>query len=642
MARFTDLASVHPMTGYQATDERGSSIPRDSLVEFLSWCVTGTRAPINLSPDMPWLDALLARDFVSGLEPILDDTNHIRVVAIEGFPGATMPHMLSWLDQMPASYRWTTRFIYLDPQQARRELARYRRQWEQQRRGFVDQLINTGADASGRVNQDAMAMVQDTDAAIAAAASLEVSFGWYTSSLVIHDTNPERAGHTASLLKTTLDNYGFPARVETVNTAQAYFGSLPGHSYENIRRPLLTTANLADLIPMSSSWAGLPYNPCDMYPPGSPPLLYADTAGATPFRLNLHVEDVGHTLVIGPTGTGKSTLLAMMAAQFRRYPGARVFAFDLGYSLFTLVSACGGAHYEIAAEDADLVFCPLQSSSPDWAHGWVRSLCELQLGRQIEPRQNILLQEAVKHLAVTEDKSLTSLQAQVQDETLRDSLTHYMVGGMAGHLLDGQNDSLEMSDFTCFELSRLWDYSDLERLPVLSYLFHRVESQLTGSPALILLDEAWVVMGHELFRNKLVEWLKTLRKQNCSVVLATQSLSDAAASGILDVILENTATQIYLPNSDALSEASRPFYEKVGLGLPQIRQISEATPKREYYAVSRDGSRMFNLMLGPTALAYVAQGGTGTRKLVKSFQDEHGSEWSRKWLDYQNQTVQAS
>ena len=182
--------------------------------------------------------------------------------------------------------------------------------------------------------------------------------------------------------------------------------------------------------------------------------------------------------------------------------------------------------------------------------------------------------------------------------------------------------------------------SELEILPVLTYLFHRVESQLDGSPALILLDEAWVVLGHPVFRDKLVEWLKTLRKANCAVVMATQSLSDADRSGILDVILESTATHIFLPNTNAMSEVSRPFYERVGLSSAQIRQISEATPKKEYYAVSREGSRMFDLVLGPTALAFVAQSGPDVRAKVREMAAEYGDSWPQKWLVYVQKNVQ--
>ena len=112
---------------------------------------------------------------------------------------------------------------------------------------------------------------------------------------------------------------------ESVNAVEAWLGSLPGHVYANVRQPLIHTLNLAHLMPLSSVWAAGPAR--NDYLDG-PPLLYAETSGSTPFRLSTHVGDVGHQLIVGPTGAGKSVLLALLALQFRRYPGAQVYIFD--------------------------------------------------------------------------------------------------------------------------------------------------------------------------------------------------------------------------------------------------------------------------------------------------------------------------
>ena len=116
---------------------------------------------------------------------------------------------------------------------------------------------------------------------------------------------------------------------ESVNAVEAWLGSLPGHAYANVRQPPVSTLNLAHMIPLSAVWAG----PVRDEHFGAPALFFARTEGATPFRFSLHVGDVGHTLVVGPTGAGKSVLLALMALQFRRYPDAQVFAFDFGGSI---------------------------------------------------------------------------------------------------------------------------------------------------------------------------------------------------------------------------------------------------------------------------------------------------------------------
>src|SRR5262249_59339751 len=128
--------------------------------------------------------------------------------------------------------------------------------------------------------------------------------------------------------------------------------------YQNVRKALLHTLNLADLLPLTSVWVGLPTNPNPFFPADTPPLMLTATGGQTPFHLNLEVDDVGHTLIEGPSGSGKSTLLTMLMAQWRRDEDAQVFAFDKGYSAFPLCSACGGDFYDIGADER-VVFAPL-------------------------------------------------------------------------------------------------------------------------------------------------------------------------------------------------------------------------------------------------------------------------------------------
>ena len=193
----------------------------------------------------------------------------------------------------------------------------------------------------------------------------------------------------ARLIAREIQREGITARIETVNTIEAWLGSLPGHPVPNVRRPLIHTANLADVLPLAGVWTGREENPCPFYPQPAPPLLYAATAGATPFRVNLHVGDVGHTLVFGPTGAGKSTLLCTVAVQALRYRGVTICAFDKGRSMWAVTNACGGRHYDIVAEGSGPAFCPLAvlDSEADlaWAEDWIASCFELQAARPPSP-----------------------------------------------------------------------------------------------------------------------------------------------------------------------------------------------------------------------------------------------------------------
>jgi type IV secretion system protein VirB4 len=201
-----------------------------------------------------------------------------------------------------------------------------------------------------------------------------------------------------------------------------------------------------------------------------------------------------------------------------------------------------------------------------------------------------------------------------------------------GHLLDAEEDGLSFSDFTVFEIEELMNLGDKYALPVLLYLFRRIERSLHGQPAVIILDEAWLMLGHPVFRAKIREWLKVLRKANCLVLMATQSLSDAANSGILDVIVESTATKIFLPNVYARDEDTAALYRRMGLNARQIEILATAIPKRQYYYVSENGRRLYDLALGPLALSFVGASDKDSIATIKTLEAKHGDAWVHEWL----------
>ena len=144
------------------------------------------------------------------------------------------------------------------------------------------------------------------------------------------------------------------------------------------------------------------------------------------------------------------------------------------------------------------------------------------------------------------------------------------------------------------------------------------------------------MLAHPAFREKIREWLKTLAKLNVSVGMATQNLSDAAKSGILDVIVESTATKIFLPNVYARNEESMELYTSMGLNRRQIEIIATATRKRDYYFVSEQGSRLFQLALGPLALSFVAATDKESIAEIKILVKRFGKDWVPKWLETRN------
>jgi len=635
-SRLSLAVELKRLRGQKITTEDGTQVTQDELLRWLQRCITGLDHPVQLPRNPMYLDALLGgQELLGGVVPKLG-RQFIQVVAIEGFPLESTPGMLTALGELACEYRWSCRFIFMDGHEAVKHFDRFRKKWRQKTRGFFDQVFNTH---TGPIDQDALSMVADAEAAIAEINSGLVAAGYYTSVVVLMDPDRSRLEASARQIEKAVNRLGFAARIETINTLDAFLGSLPGHGVENVRRPLINTLNLADLLPTSSIWSGLNAAPCPMYPPLAPALMHCVTQGSTPFRLNLHVRDLGHTFMFGPTGAGKSTHLALLAAQLRRYPGMCIHAFDKGQSMYPLAKAVGGRHFTVAADDEPLAFCPLQflhtRADRAWAMEWLCTLLELNHVTPT-PAQRNELGHAVLSMHASGARTLSELSVTVQDEAIREALRQYTVDGSMGHLLDAEEDGLQLSDFTVFEIEELMNLGDKYALPTLLYLFRRIERSLTGQPAAIILDEAWLMLGHPVFRAKIREWLKVMRKANCLVLMATQSLSDAVQSGILDVIVESTATKIFLPNVYARDEDSAALYRRMGLNARQIEILATAIPKRQYYYVSEQGRRLYDLALGPLALAFVGASDKDSLAAIKALEARHGAAWVDAWLAARN------
>ncbi|HZU50344.1 MAG TPA: conjugal transfer protein TrbE [Sphingomicrobium sp.] len=599
----------------------------DEALTFLHRAVSPASHRV-VAPETPiYLDALLADTPLSGgLEPMLGDL-HLRTLTVLGFPSLSRPGILDTLNHQDFSYRWVTRFIPLDRTEAARALTKLRRQWFNKRKSVSALLREVMYNQPVQLtDSDADNKVVDADEALQELGGDHVAFGYLTTTITVADEDPSRADEKVRAIERIVNGLGFTIKRERMNAVEAWLSSLPGQVYANVRQPLVHTLNLAHVMPLSSTWAG----PAQNNHLSGPPLLFAETSGSTPFRLSTHVGDVGHMLIVGPTGAGKSVLLALLALQFRRYPGSRIIIFDKGWSARTAVLAMGGAHHELGVNNATLTFQPLrridEPAERSWAADWLLALMERQ-GLRVTPDIGEALWSALLSLASAppEERTLTGFSLLLQSNALKSALQPYTLEGPFGPLLDATKDALELADVHCFETETLMRQADSVS-PVLSYLFHRLEESFDGSPTLLLLDEAWLFLDHPIFAARIREWLKVLRKKNVAVIFATQSLADIGSSSIATAIIESCPQRIFLANDRAIEPQIREIYDRFGLNPRQVELIARATPKRDYYLQSRSGNRLFDLALGPIALALCGTSDAASRLLVDEIVKQHGTD----------------
>jgi type IV secretion system protein TrbE len=580
-----------------------SFLDDEETLTHLHTCVSTKDHPVRVPAIPAYLDALLAdTPFTGGMAPKLGD-QHLRTISVLGMPGTTTPGLLDELNDLAIGYSSVTRWIALDRSEAQKLLIRKRRQWFAKRKSVAailrEVLFNQ---ETVLVDTDAATKALETNEALEDLGSGDVAFGYVTTTLTVAAEDEAEADEALRQVERVINARGFVTIRESFNAVEAWLGSLPGNPYANVRQPIIHTLNLAHIMPISSVWAG-PH--CNDHL-DQPPLLHAATRGSTPFRLNLHVGDVGHTTIIGPTGAGKSVLLAMLALQFRRYDKSQVFIFDKGRSARCAALMMGGRALDLSV-GSGLAFQPLSDidhpATRAFARDWVLGLIAHE-GIATDPAIKDQVWTALTSLAPApkEERTLTGLSLLLQSNQLRQTLQPYTLEGPWGNLLDGKDDSFSLSDVMHFELEGLMETKGLV-LPILTYLFHRLEARFDGRPTLLVLDEAWLFLDSPLFATRIREWLKTLRKKNVAVVFATQSLADIATSSIAPAIIESCPTRIYLPNDRAIEAQIREIYERFGLNGRQIEIIARSTPKQDYYAQTARGNRLFELDLGPLALA---------------------------------------
>ena len=596
---------------------------------YLHGCVSTKRHRVRVPETPVYLDALLAdQPLAGGLEPRLGD-QHLRVLTVTGFPTVTTPGLLDELNRLAFPYRWSTRAILMDKTDATKLLTRIRRQWFAKRKSIAAILKEVMTnEASVLVDTDASNKAADADLALQELGADYAGVAYVTATVTVWDADPRVADEKLRLVEKVIQGRDFTAMPETINAVDAWLGSLPGHVYANVRQPPISTLNLAHMIPLSAVWAG----PERDQHFAAPPLLFGKTEGSTPFRFSLHVGDVGHTLVVGPTGAGKSVLLALMALQFRRYAGSQVFAFDFGGSIRAAALAMGGDWHDLGGgltegDDESVSLQPLsrlaETAERAWAADWVVAIL-MREGVGITPEVKEHLWTALTSLASAPvgERTITGLAVLLQSNDLKQALRPYCVGGAYGRLLDAETEHLGEASVQAFETEGLIGTGAAPA--VLAYLFHRIEDRLDGSPTLIIIDEGWLALDDEGFAGQLREWLKTLRKKNASVVFATQSLSDIDGSAIAPAIIESCQTRLLLPNERAIEPQITAIYRRFGLNDRQIEILARATPKRDYYCQSRRGNRLFELGLSEVALALCATSAKTDQAAIARILAEHG------------------
>lgn len=622
----------------------------DETLTYLHSTVSLYDYPIRMNDYPAHLnDVLCDTEFYGGDEPVLGnkyEKKHLACVAITHFPEVSFPSMLDELNHLGIEYRWVSRFVFEDKEVSQSYFYGKRREWKANEKDLFT-MVKEWITRMESVMVDGAAIERyvDADRALVEISNGYCGFGRLTSNVILMSEDQKELEDKVRLVQRAYRNRNFVCRVETHNAVEAFLGSVPGNAYANPRRAVISTLNLIDLLPFSAVWAGEPW--CKHL--NSYALAQVETTGFTPFFLNLHIGDVGHSIVVGPTGSGKSVFLNFLATQIRSVKDARVYVFDKGGSSRVLAAMVNGKFFDLGNESKgdSQSFQPLRYVDDEnekiWASEWLQELF-VQENIVITPDIKSAIWDALESVAnsIPDRRTLSSLMIFLQSRELKKALEPYVLAtegisdtaGAYGRLFDADKDTLVLGHYQSFEMGELMNKRNAV-VPTLSYLFHRIENDCHGEPTFIILDECWTFLDNPIFASKIREWLKTMRKNNVSIVFATQNLEDIRKCAISSAIIESCGTRFFLPNMQALNASNDEVYGFFNLNATERQIIATSTPKQDYYYSSVNGRRIFSLALSPYALSFIAASSKEDQEECERIKLNYpASEFPLHWLKY--------
>ena len=621
--------------------------PLDEMetVSYLHNIVSDHHFMVKPDPTQPLKEYVTDCGLLTGRKPKLGK-KYMRIITIKTFPSISTPGVFNCFNYLNFEYRWVSRFSCLSKMDAQKQIRDYKQKWHQQIVSLISYLkmaiTNTPASETA-VDENAVNNYQDASDALVEVGNDSVAEGYYTMTMMVFGDTQEQADELCKQVMETINSLNYVAMEETDNAIEAWRGSLPGNYKCNIRSALVSSLNFSHFAPTTCQWSGDKMNECLK----GPVLLYTDSTGNTPFRLSLHVGQLGHTMIVGPSGSGKSVLLNTIETHFLKYPNSNVFIFDKAASSRALTLAVGGNFYNLAAEGgSELSFQPLahidDKDEMIWAKEWICTYLRTTNMKVDNHIQEAVWQGLVSMREMSKNKeqlTMTLFSNLVQNDDIRIAIKPLTMKGPYGKLFDNAEDKSGTGRWQVYEMETLMSKKEIVP-PTLDYLFHRIETKLkkaTG-PSIIVLDECWLFFDHPAFKDKLREYFKDMRKKNTSIIFATQNLADVVANKgpLFTTVSENCPSRIYLPNPNARNMQNKEMYHAFGCNDSQIDIIASMKPQHDYYyCCAEKGNRVFSLALQPSELPFV----TSTSKSDQQAMDKllaagYGDDFIHQWLHY--------
>lgn len=634
---------------------------RDLLGDLYSRAnIASPRGPINIPRSLAYLNTILPSDDVVRQNDMLQfkgPTDQAFCIALSttALPQRADSIHMDQLMASPCEYIMVQTFTFMDRQEAEKIVQKAEEHYRNEVKSVLTRLFEQITKIeSDKVNTGNLVLAQDAQDALVDITANEMTFGYFNMTFLALGPSQKEASRSAEIIATRLRTAGYAVTRERQGIFSAFLGTLPGNSKTQMRKYLVSVANVADLAPIRTISRGEPTH-----------RLFTETLGrevpahcrfmtgyGVPYDWNLHADDLGHAIVIGGSGSGKTSFMQLVVAQFQKYYPCNTYIFDKDRSMALGSVLMGGKHIDLdRPRGAGVKINPVKRMLRDGdvlaLTKWVSVLICAQ-GDSLTPEEMEKLSAAIQKLADMSEHQwrLGTLYNMLKggDRQMARKLAPYIDRsestdgdygkGVFSDYFDNDEDDFALGSLICMETGRILQTEAISA-PFMDYCFYCIEKSLDGhTPTLIYVEEASFILSNEKFEEKINDWLRTFRKKKAFVVFATQSPFELQRLKAWAAFVSNVPTFVFLRSiKDSVEQTAGILRSLFNLNDAQLGLLSSAIPKRDYLLIKPDVTRLVHASMPKVLLAINdATSKDGVLEKAKEYAETREEGWDFRFL----------